>query len=351
MRALVVQLSPGFSGTERHAAELATGLAAEAEVAIVLRTPPGPPHDLAPYLAMRRLVPASIPTYLVAGRLPQPGLLAAIARFRPDILHAHGGRSARIAAGLGRLLRIPSVATLHLRYTTTDFARCSGLIALTDAERDRTACRFARSVAVIPNWVTPWLRPTSARLAELRASLAIPPDAFLFGSIGRLVAVKRMAGLFDAFAAADLPQAHLLIAGEGEERAMLLHKIEALGLQARIHLVGYRADARDLYAMFDCFVLNSSFEPYALVLLEAAEQGTPIIATATDGAVAIARLSPITLVPIDGSAALAQTLRSTFDQRDPPPPARFCRADRVADTLAFYRRIVAAQRHQRISTS
>jgi glycosyltransferase involved in cell wall biosynthesis len=273
-----------------------------------------------------------------------------LARFRPQLVHAHHDRSARVA---GRWAPVPVLATIHMRYTERDFGRCNALVALTEDARARTlAAGYQREVALIPNWVLPWKRPDATRIAALRAEFGIGPDEFVVGSIGRLEPIKRMGGLIAAFAEAALPAAHLLIVGEGEQRVELERQIATLGLRGRVHLAGFRADARDFYAAFDRFVLNSEHDPYPLVLLEAAEQGCRIIATSTQGGAAIARTHDMTLAGIDAPAELVAALRAAYaaraDTGHTTPGPRLTghdTADRLPDLLALYRRMVGLDGH------
>ncbi len=343
MRVLVVLLSVGFAGTERHAIELANGLAEVADVAVVLRRPPGAGHDQAPYAMQRRALSPAVRVFLCNAAIPAIGVLAAIACFRPDVIHAHADRSARIASRTARLFGVPVVATLHLRYGHAAFARCAGLIALTEAERTRAALAYDRPIALVENWVQPWARPSPERIAALRAEFGIPEGCHVVGSIGRLEPVKRIGAMIEAFAAARLPNSLLLIVGAGGEHASLMAQIDRLGRGAQVRLAGFRPDARDFYALFDQFVLNSAEEPYGLVLLEAAEQRVPVIATATDGARAVALRTPITLIDIDDAAMLTHTLRHAFaaPRKMASALTGFTLADRLPDLLAFYRRIYA----------
>lgn len=71
-----------------------------------------------------------------------------------------------------------------------------------------------------------------------RARTGLPERAFVVGGVGRLVPGKRFDVLVRAVAA--LPGAHLLLAGDGPERAGLRRLAAELGAQSRIHLLGER---------------------------------------------------------------------------------------------------------------
>jgi len=340
LRVLVVQLSAGWAGTERHAVELANELSSHLDVAILLRARPRERHRHAEYAALRASIAPGIPVYLSSRATPCFGLWRAIARFRPDLIHAHHERSARVAALWARPLGIPVIATIHMRYRAVDYARCDALIALNEAERARAAAAFRGEVVLIENWVVPWPRPDPARINALRRELGIDAGDFVIGSIGRLAHVKRIDGLIAAFAAADLPRSRLIIVGDGGERAALEANGAARGLGDRVRFAGFRADARDFYALFDLFVLNSAYDPYPLVILEAAEQRLKVIATATAGAQMMAANLPLTLIEIDSPTALTEALRAGYAARAEPAPvfSGFALADRLPDILALYRR-------------
>ena len=343
LRVLIVQLQPGYAGTERHAHELAAGLASAHDVALVLSNRPTEPCRPPGSFVLRTGVAPGIRLFLANRVMPWLGVMLAILRFRPDVIHAHHERSVRIACRCARLVGLPVIGTLHMRYTETNVADCTALVALTEAERSRAARVFPREVAVIETWVMPWPRPNAARMAEIRQQLGLG-HAYLFGCVGRLEPVERMDLLIDAFATADLPQARLVIIGDGSARPALEEQIARLQLQGRVVLAPSRQDIRDCYAMFGRFVSAAAFAPFGLTLLEAAEQMVPIIATRTEGALAIARHAPITLVPTDAVDALAAAMRAAITGPAHAPPLKsFAFADRLPQFEALYRRCLPAR--------
>jgi glycosyltransferase involved in cell wall biosynthesis len=103
-------------------------------------------------------------------------------------------------------------------------------------------------------------------------------------SVGALI--PRKAHDITLKALAKIPDATLLIAGEGPERGRLQALAGALGLGERVRLLGSVAhqDLPELYAAADISILASKREGLANVLLEAIACGAPIIATNVDGA-------------------------------------------------------------------
>lgn len=83
-----------------------------------------------------------------------------------------------------------------------------------------------------------------------------------------------------------LPNADLIIAGEGPERRSLEQLVISLNLSNRVNFMGivdHRALA-DLYSSVDLLVLASSREGWPNVLLESLACGTPVVATRNWGA-------------------------------------------------------------------
>ncbi|HSK79663.1 MAG TPA: glycosyltransferase [Thermoanaerobaculia bacterium] len=137
---------------------------------------------------------------------------------------------------------------------------------------------------------------------ELRARLGIPAEAFVVGSVGSFRAVKSFARLLEAVAAAG-PDVHLLLVGDGEERAALEARAAAPDLAGRVHFAGYQRDPAPYYRALDLFALSSDSEQMPVCLLEAMASSLP--AVATDVGDVRTMLPPEQapfLVPLDGAA-------------------------------------------------
>jgi glycosyltransferase involved in cell wall biosynthesis len=106
------------------------------------------------------------------------------------------------------------------------------------------------------------------------------PDAPLVVACGRLKTVKGFSTLLDALALVrKFVPAHLWIVGEGEQRPALEKKIERLGLQDCVRLVGFQQNPFKYMAEADLFVLSSLFEGFGNVIVEAMACGVPVVAT------------------------------------------------------------------------
>jgi glycosyltransferase involved in cell wall biosynthesis len=75
--------------------------------------------------------------------------------------------------------------------------------------------------------------------------------------------------------------AHLLIVGDGTQKAALMHLCETLNMADRVCFTGYISvtdGLPEIYRMAHLFVMASELETQGIVLLEAAASGLPIVA-------------------------------------------------------------------------
>jgi|GEM_PF-2437716 len=118
-----------------------------------------------------------------------------------------------------------------------------------------------------------------------RESYHVAKNAKIIGNISVLRDQKDHASLIRAMQTVihHVPEAVLVIAGDGPLRDKLERLTYELAIQDSIMFLGYRKDVATLLRTFDVFALTSLFEGLSLCLLEAAASGTPIVATDVEG--------------------------------------------------------------------
>ncbi|MEO8377046.1 MAG: glycosyltransferase family 4 protein [Candidatus Sumerlaeota bacterium] len=112
------------------------------------------------------------------------------------------------------------------------------------------------------------------------------PDKFLWGSTGRLRHEKGFDILLMAFERVrrDRPDAFLVIAGDGSDRAKLEQQATSLGLGPdALCFLGFREDVPALLHSLDAYVLASRAEGLGTAILEALCVGLPVVATHVGG--------------------------------------------------------------------
>lgn len=122
---------------------------------------------------------------------------------------------------------------------------------------------------------------------EARHRRGLGASSFVIGTVGRLAAEKNQRVLIDAVAnlRARGIDAHLLVVGEGAERAALEQRASELDLSAHVTFAGIQSDVRPWLAMMDVFVLPSTnVETFSNAALEAMALQKPAILSRIGGA-------------------------------------------------------------------
>lgn len=120
---------------------------------------------------------------------------------------------------------------------------------------------------------------------DAHATFWLPHGAPLIGNVAALVPHKGQRHLVDAMAlvARELPDARLLILGEGELREALQDQVRDLGLERHVTLAGFRPDALGVMRSFDVFVMSSVTEGLGSAVLEAMVAERAVVGTAAGG--------------------------------------------------------------------
>jgi len=122
---------------------------------------------------------------------------------------------------------------------------------------------------------------------RLRASLGVKPGALLLGSVGRLAPEKNHEVLLTTLRRLRVARvdAHLVIAGSGPLRELLLRRAVELEIADRVNLIGEFEDVRPVLGAIDVFVLPSiAVESFSNAALEAMSMGRPVILSDIGGA-------------------------------------------------------------------
>jgi glycosyltransferase involved in cell wall biosynthesis len=232
-----------------------------------------------------------------------PGRLAAIFRDRAvQVVHAHQYTPFFYTAFAKLMLRrrVRVILTEHGRHypdIVSSRRRSVNALALSRlADRVNAVCSFSAGalatrdgfrrdrIEVIPNGVElDQYVPGMTRDAARRA--AGLPQGRLIVSIARFHPVKDQVTLVRGFAAAAVavPDAQLILAGDGPLRPVLEHLAATLGVADRVHFLGVRTDVPVLLQAADVFCLTSLSEAASLTVLEAMAAAAPIVLTDVGG--------------------------------------------------------------------
>lgn len=255
----------------------------------------------------------------------RPALRRAVTAFGPDVVLSWMNRATHFSPR-GNFVH---AARLGGYYNLNYYRRCDHLVGNSRGivQYIREAGWPAERAHYLPNFVS-----GEKEKAADRAALATPADAPLALALGRLHPNKG----FDVLIAAMeyLPRFHLWLAGEGDERASLEARVQALGLEKRVHFLGWRRDTAALLAAVDMFVCPSRVEPLGNVVIEAWAAEKPVVAAASAGPVELIRNGETgLLVPMEDLAALAAAMQRVAD--DQSLSAQLAAAGRAAYEAEF----------------
>jgi glycosyltransferase involved in cell wall biosynthesis len=153
----------------------------------------------------------------------------------------------------------------------------------------------------------------------VRASWGAAPQTTVILLCAKLQPWKRPLDLLRAFAQANLPDAMLVYAGEGAQRAELERTAAALGVSGRVRFLGFlnQSQLPAAYTAADLMVLPSEYEPFAVVVNEASCCGCAVAASDHVGAARdlIAPVDPGLIYPCGDLQALSRLLKELCGNR------------------------------------
>ncbi len=234
------------------------------------------------------------------------GTLAAMTARTPVVLaHVHGLNRSR---GLRRKL-----TNLLL------FRRTAKIIPVANKVKDDVlkSNRFLpeEKVSVLENSIDyERFANTSFSKQQARALLGLSPQAFVFGSIGRLAPTKGFSFLIEAFTKVkrQIPSARLVFIGDGPLRNELEQQAARTPFADSIHFLGHRNNVPEIIKALDVFVLSSVAEGMPRAVLEVMAAGVPCIATEVGGIPEIINSKDVGILVRPGdSSALAEAMIET----------------------------------------
>jgi glycosyltransferase involved in cell wall biosynthesis len=251
----------------------------------------------------------------------------ALRRLRPDAVFGLQPLSNVLAAFAGAAAGVKDrVATHHLPYDQFNpvLMRIDGLAGRLGLYEHIVACgqsvadtyrrngeTYMKRLTVIANGHR---RPVLIDRAQARAEFALPAEGLVLGQIGRLYHQKNQC--FSIGLLRDLPDASLLIVGNGPDEALVRETIGRAGLDDRVRLVRHVAHDRigAFYSAIDLALFPSSFEGLSLAAIEAIHAGVPLVCSDIPSFremfAASPTLSATLLLPLGDRAAWVARLRA-----------------------------------------
>lgn len=305
-----------------------------------------------------------------------------IRHLKPDIVHTHTAKAGfvgRIAAWLAGVPVIvhtfhghvfhgyfsPLLTRVFLLLERLTARISTAVITLSeDLRRDLAETyRIARrsKITVLPLGLDlAGFAAAPRRTGQFRQQIGVAEGVPLVGIVGRLVPVKNHALFLEAAARihAHQPDVRFVIVGDGELRAELEARVDALGLRSVVTFTGWLRDLIPVYSDLDVLVISSINEGTPVSVIEALAAGCPVVTTAVGGLRDLLENGALgTLVPAGDAAALSTAIEAVIAQ----PEAHLAIAQRaraimlerygidrlVQDLDELYRALLARARRAR----
>lgn len=147
---------------------------------------------------------------------------------------------------------------------------------------------------------------------ELKQSLLLKPNDFVYIFVGRLVGDKGINELISAFSQLETPNSKLLLVGtfEPELDPLQPETLKVIKTHPNIISVGFQSDVRSYFAISDCLVFPSYREGFPNVVMQAGAMGLPSIVTNINGCnEIIVEGENGTILPVKNVAALVEAMQ------------------------------------------
>lgn len=160
----------------------------------------------------------------------------------------------------------------------------------------------------VPNGVP---RAADDDRVNVRERFGLPDHTALAVVVGRLAAVKRVDLAIDAAHGAGVP---LVVIGDGPQRSAL--ERQRTQLDSKTYFAGHQANPRAWLRGCDIYLSTSASEQHPLAMLEAMDEGLPVVATDVgDVAVSLPDAQKAFLAAPAGAASKAATLLASLAEQ------------------------------------
>ncbi len=271
-----------IGGAEVYVADLCDGLA-KLGAEIELFCPKGRPF--VEYAANRGI---SSTTWKTHGKL-DPITVFKLARLikdhHIDVLHTHLSTASLIGAFAARQAGKPSVAHVHGMNSATCFKHSTMIIAVSEAVKKHLCAQGLPEdrVTVVHNGVN-LAKFEPMPIDDARSELGIDSSP-LIGVFGRLSSEKgqRVALESMALVAQNIPNARMLMVGDGKDYKDLITLAETLEISEKVRFESFNPNIQPMISACDVVLIPSQKEGFGLVAVNAMALERPVVATNIGG--------------------------------------------------------------------
>jgi len=291
-------------------------------------------HDVRAVVAVRARLRRD-PVALVVTHQSKAGVVGRVAaRLGGGIPVVHSLSMASFGPGYGR---VESATFQIVERVLAPFTARYVVVGADLARRFEVAGIDGRKLTVVRSGATlPTTRPAQRSVA------GVPDHRRVILCVGALEHRKHPLDLVPILVAVRtrIPDAMLVVAGEGPLAGALADAVRAAGLESDVVLAGYVKPVEPLMWRADVVVLLSNAEGLPQVLIQAAAAGVPFVSYDVDGAHELLQLGARgTVVAIDDRAGAARAIATLLEEDDAGVTVDASSWDRAV-IHSSYRRVV-----------
>lgn len=247
-----------------------------------------------------------------------------------DIIHTHGPRANLFLSFIKKKVNAKWVTTIHSD-PTLDFMK-SGVkgylftklhlhalnkvdhfFAVSDRFKD-SLVSFGTNpskITTIYNGIE-FSKLDKKRNLLSRENVGVSDEDFVITMVARLHPIKGHELVFEALEQINQPKIKLLLVGDGPIETDLKETASRLQVSKQIYFLGFRNDVEQVYNISDVAIMASFSESFPLALLEAANNGIPIISSDVGGVRQLIRKDCGWIVPVGNSNKIAEAIMMAY---------------------------------------
>jgi glycosyltransferase involved in cell wall biosynthesis len=209
---------------------------------------------------------------------------------------------------------------------------------------NRTDEEAAKNCHIVPPekiWYIPGIGVDLRRLApdgvntddveKVRQEMALCPGQPLLVMLAEFIPRKRHSDVLRAFARVTRPNAHLALAGAGKCESATRRLATSLGLEKRVHFLGFRRDVPALVRASVATVLPSTHEGLSCSVMESLCLQTPVIGTDIRGIRELVGSDAGILVMLGDIDGLARAMEQVLDHPEEAKAMGRCGRERMRE--------------------
>jgi glycosyltransferase involved in cell wall biosynthesis len=221
-------------------------------------------------------------------------LSSEIKKYNIDIVHSNSRTTQVVGCLLEKFSGIAHISTCHGFFKKRLFRKifpCWGqrVIAISESVKEHLINDFKvdeKKIDVIHNGIDidKFKNQNSKIKIDIKKELGLG-DRPVIGIVARLSDVKGHVYLIEAMRDVinALPEAQLLIVGDGKMRQELINLTRSIKIEKNVHFIPSVKDTRDVLSALDVFVMPSIKEGLGLALMEAMAFGLAVIGSDVGG--------------------------------------------------------------------